>query len=211
MAKDDIITANYVEDLAAGDFNSPEWHKAGPVDIDQRWSGETAPSSQHAEVRILWSNEGLSVRFVCRQIGPPIVNPSPQLEHKTIGLWDRDVCEIFLAPNAETPDRYFEFEAAPSGEWVDLAVQVTPTKCEKDFDFQSHMTVAASLSDDQITIGMRIPWSNNIPKPNSGDEWLVNLFRCVGRGNRRYLAWQPTRTEVPNFHVPESFGRLRFV
>jgi hypothetical protein len=49
-------------------------------------------------------------------------------------------------------------------------------------------------------------------KPKSGDVWLGNLLRCVGRDpDRGYLAWQPTMTEKPNFHVPEKFGEFEFV
>ncbi len=38
-----------------------------------------------------------------------------------------------------------------------------------------------------------------------------NLFRCIGVGNERYLAWQPTGTPEPLFHVPEAFGWIQFV
>jgi hypothetical protein len=29
-----------------------------------------------------------------------------------------------------------------------------------------------------------------------------------GRSPRKYLAWSPTRTAKPDFHVPAAFGRL---
>jgi alpha-galactosidase len=126
------------------------------------------------------------------------------------------VFEIFVAPEASTPNRYFEFEAAPTGEWVDLAISfapggsVAPGKRQTDFEFHSGMTTATSVANGQISVAICIPWSDAIPKPGRGDEWRVNLFRCVGEGDDRYLAWQPTYTAEPNFHVPEAFGRLRF-
>jgi len=73
------------------------------------------------------------------------------------------------------------------------------------------MNVAASVAESKVTIAMQIPWSGFVPKPNRGDAWRVNLFRCVGVGNDRYLAWQPTYTAEPNFHVPEVFGWLEFL
>lgn len=197
-------------DLAALSCEDPEWTKAPPTQITRKWSGENAPESRHAEARILWSEESLAVRFVCRQVEPLIVSANPQLEQKTIGLWDRDVCEIFIAPDLEMPGRYFEFEAAPSGEWVDLAINFTPAGRETDWEFYSGMTTRARLTPEQLTITMQIPWSSSIPRPQPGDEWRVNLFRCIGVGDERYLAWQPTYTLVPNFHVPEVFGQLRF-
>jgi hypothetical protein len=152
----------------------------------------------------------LAVRFVCRQVEPLIVSANPQLDQKTIGLWDRDVCEIFIAPDLEMPGRYFEFEAAPSGEWVDLAISWTPAGRETDWEFHSGMTTNAHLTGEQLTITMQIPWSGSIPRPQPDDKWRINLFRCIGEGDERYLAWQPTYTAVPNFHVPEVFGWLRF-
>lgn len=208
------IRARWIDsDLSVDELDAPEWLLADPVSIERYWSGESAPPSSHAEVRLLWSDLALLLRYVCNQSNAPIVNPTPQILKKTIGLWDRDVCEIFLAPDADSPERYFEFEAAPTGEWVDLAINWKPQGRETDWEFNSGMTVAARNEKDLLAVAIRIPWSTAtqaIPKPRKGDLWRVNLFRCVGTGNSRYLAWQPTLTEEPNFHVPEAFGWLRF-
>ena len=206
------IVAPYVNDaLGAADFDAAVWESCEPVEISHYWSGEPAPPARHAEARICWSNEALHVRFVGAQKEPLIVADTPQTDRKTLGLWDRDVCEIFLAPDAANPARYFEFEAAPTGEWIDLGIVVKPKGRETDWDFSSGFKTAAKVEGDRLLIGMRIPWSDAIPKPVTGDVWRVNLFRCVGpEAPERYLAWLPTRTPEPNFHVPEAFGTLRF-
>jgi len=206
------IEAPYSEvALSVNAFDSPEWSRAQPIQITRTWSGADAPASRHAEARILRTADSLLVRFICGQEEPLIVNSNPQRDVKTLRLWDRDVCEIFLAPDAKTPGRYFEFEASPLGEWVDLAINFNSTGRETDFAFHSGMTAAALVGKDKITIGMEIPWSASLPKPQKGDVWHVNLFRCVGVGDERYLAWQPTYAREPNFHVPEVFGQLRFL
>lgn len=198
-------------DHRADQFDSTDWKKAAPVQLTRYWSGAAAPSGRQAEVRILWSDEALSVRFVCRQTEPLVVNPKPDTSKKTMNLWDRDVCEIFVAPDLTNPHRYFEFEAAPTGEWIDLAIHWKPEGRETDWDFHSGMTAAARIVKDQIIIGMRIPWDDWIHQPQKGERWRVNLFRCVGTGNDRgYIAWQPTRTEQPDFHIPKVFGWLIF-
>jgi hypothetical protein len=121
------------------------------------------------------------------------------------------VCEIFVAPYTDAPERYFEFEAAPTGEWVDLGIVVRPDGRDTDWDFNSGMTAAARVDQDKIIVGIRIPWSESIPRPEKGDTWRANVFRCVGpESPDRYLAWRPTRTPEPNYHVPEVFGLLRF-
>jgi hypothetical protein len=212
MSQQARITAHHANGiLAVNDFNHPEWAAADPVQIMRQWSGEVAPASRHADARIIWTEDALLVRFVCRQEEPLTVNTSPQSRTKTLRLWDKDVCEIFLAPDLSTPQRYFEFEAAPTGEWIDLAIDFTGVSRHTDFEFHSGMTVAAKFCEGQMMIAIRLPWSYSLPKPQRGDTWRVNLFRCVGLGNERYLAWQPTHTPEPNFHVPEVFGWLDFV
>lgn len=198
-------------DLTADQIEHQEWSKAKPVQITRYWSGVEAPKGRHAEARLLWSDEALNVRFVCRQEEPLVVNPTPQTTKKTLGLWDRDVCEIFIAPDLSQPERYFEFEVAPTGEWIDLAIHWKPEGRETDWEFRSDMTAAARIDKDQIMMAMRIPWDDWIHKPQRGERWRVNLFRCIGGGkDRGYLAWQPTRTPEPNFHVPQVFGGLVF-
>jgi hypothetical protein len=206
------LVARYASrSLAVGDFENEIWQSCQRVPIDHFWSGERAPSSRQAEARICWSSESIHVRYVCKQQEPLVVAANPRTDAKTLGLWDRDVCEIFLAPDPANPSRYYEFEAAPTGEWVDLGITLTAAGRETDWDYFSGFTTAARLEGEELTIGMRIPWSESIPKPQAGEIWLANVFRCVGpESPDRYLAWRPTRTEKPNFHVPEAFGELRF-
>ena len=198
-------------EVAAGDLDHPLWLTALPVLIEQYWSGEGAPSARHAEARLLWSDAALSVRFTCPQAEPLVVSNEPQTERKTVGLWNRDVCEIFLAPDPSEPERYFEFEAAPTGEWLDLAIRWGPDERETDWEFSSGMTTASRVGHESIMVAMRIPWTALGRTPRAGECWRGNLFRCVGEGNERgYLAWRPTHTEEPCFHLPAAFGEIRF-
>src|SRR5262245_7278826 len=206
------IEAHYTPvDLKVADFKNVEWSRSQPVQINLYWSGESAPVTRQAEARLVWSKKALQIRFVCHQAEPLVISDKPQFEKKTMGLWDRDVCEIFIAPDPNVIERYFEFEAAPTGEWLDVAIHWSPEGRESDWDFNSHMTTAVEVEKDKITIAMRIPWNQWIHEPQKGERWRVNLFRCLGRDpNRGYLAWQPTGTPQPGFHVPRVFGWLLF-
>jgi hypothetical protein len=208
-----VVTATQVDsDLTAVELDHASWKKAQAIKINRYWSGVQAPKGRTAEARMLWSEVAIHVRYVCNQTEPIVVSDKPIVDKKTIGLWDRDVCEIFLAPDLNVPERYFEFEAAPTGEWIDLAIHTMPDKRETDWEFRSGMSAAARVEKDRVIIGMRIPWDHWIHKPQSGERWRVNLFRCVGSGETRgYLAWRPTLAPEPAFHVPSAFGWLRFV
>lgn len=198
-------------EIDASDFSHEEWERATPVYLTSYWSGQEAPPERHAEARLLWSDEALVVRFICRQSEPLVARHAPQTSEKTRGLWERDVCEIFIAPESNDIEHYFEFEAAPTGEWIDLEIRWKPEARETNWHYRSGMTAAASIEEGRVLIAMRVPWEAFGQRPLTGKPWRGNLFRCVGAGNDRgYLAWQPTRTAQPNFHVPQAFGWLRF-
>ncbi len=198
-------------EILAHDLEHAVWEAARPVGLTRYWSGVFAPPERHAEARAVWSDEALCVRFDCRQAEPPVINRTPQVTQKTNGLWERDVCEIFIAPDAFEPERYFEFEIAPTGEWLDLAIRQLPDRRETDWGYASGMTAAAHIREGRITMAMRLPWQAFGRAPQRDERWRVNLFRCIGSGaGRGYLAWQPTRTAQPNFHVPQAFGWLFF-
>src|SRR4051812_43232435 len=94
-----VAEAKRIElEIRASDMEHPLWKGARPVLIERYWSGEEAPAERQGEARLLWSDAALYVRFVCTQREPLVVSHEPQTAAKTIGLWHRDVCEIFLAP-----------------------------------------------------------------------------------------------------------------
>lgn len=218
----DIAVASYFDGDVVPTFDDAAWMKCAPVPIARYWSGADAPSARQAEARVLWTDDALYVRFYGRQDEPLIVNDTPQTDGKTLGLWNRDVCEIFVAPFADEPHTYFEFEVAPTGEWVDLKVEWSPHERRTDWDYASGILVETRIETGAVTMMMRVRWKKafGVSRPQVDDEWRANFFRCVGADKadgandddgRGYLAWQPTYTAKPGFHVPQAFGRLRFV
>ena len=203
--------ARLQEDFRISEFHNDNWRPARAVIIDKYWSGETAPAGRRFNTKLLWSDTALYVRFEATQSEPLVISDEPKLKSKTIGLWDRDVCEIFIAPDKFEPRKYFEFEIAPSGEWLDLALDYKVKERKIDWDFNSGMQSGAKLEKNRVLMAVKIPWKAFGAIPQPGDIWLGNLFRCVGEEpGRGYLAWQPTLTEVPNFHIPGRFGQFVF-
>lgn len=193
-------------------ISHPAWDGAEPVKVATYWSGEDAPVGRHFEARSLWSDDGLAIRFIANQTEPLVINPNPDLSVKTMELWERDVCEIFIAPYAPQPRRYFEFEVAPTGEWIDLEVYRHPDRRETDWDYRSGIEAFAKIEDGHVVMSAFLPWKAFGTIPSGGEAWKGNLLRCVGTGESRgYLAWRPTLTQTPDFHVPEVFGDFRFV
>lgn len=199
------------KDFDVKKLDAKEWQKAGVVNVDRYWSGEAAPAGRAFGARLLWSDAALYVRFEAKQTEPLVVSDKPDLSKKTLKLWDRDVCEIFIAPDKAARNKYFEFEIAPTGEWIDLGIEVKPNERLTDWEYRSNMTSAARIDKEKIVMAIKIPFASLGNKPRAGDVWLGNLFRCVGTDpTRGYLAWQPTKTKEPAFHVPSAFGEFHF-
>lgn len=208
---DKIKIPHIKNDFSVNELDNKTWNKAKTIEVKKYWSGADAPDGRQFNAKILWSNNALYVRFEANQNEPLIVSDAPNLTVKTRGLWDRDVCEIFLAPRREDFRHYYEFEIAPTGEWIDLGIYQMPDKRETDFNYNSGMESVARIEKDKIVSAIKIEWKAFGKTPETGDIWMGNIFRCVGAGaTRGYLAWQPTMTKEPSFHVPEKFGELEF-
>lgn len=199
-------------DFSVQELDHKSWEKADEISIEKYWSGENAPVGRHFKAKLLWSNLALYVRFEANQNESLIISEKPNLQTKTKGLWDRDVCEIFVAPNRNAPRKYFEFEIAPNGEWLDLEIYQKSASRETDFEYVSGLKSVAKIEKEKVLMAIKIGWKAFAKKPKAGDIWLGNIFRCVGSGETRgFLAWSPTETNAPNFHVPEKFGAFQFV
>lgn len=211
--KDSHLKVLHIDkDFPITELQNETWNLAKDITIDKYWSGKTAPAGRFVKARLLWSDTAVYVRFVAVQTEPLIVSHPPNLATKTNGLWDRDVCEIFIAPDKNNSDKYFEFEIAPNGEWIDLAIEIVAGKRSTDFDYHSGMESAAQIDNGKVVMAIKVPFKALDETPKAGDIWRGNLFRCVGKGpDRGYLAWQPTMTAKPNFHVPEKFGEFEFL
>src|SRR5690606_38071278 len=134
------------------------WNIGNAIPITRYWNGEDALPARHAAARMHWSDEYLYVRFDAAQNETLIVSDSPTLDTKTHGLWDRDVCELFIAPDASRPERYYEFETAPTGEWIDLLIEHGPDGHTADLEYASGFVSHSAIENDRILIAMKIGW-----------------------------------------------------
>jgi alpha-galactosidase len=187
--------------------SAPEWQSARPVRFCSDWQGKNPDPALETEVRVLWSPASLYLKFVCRYRELFVFedsDPNGRRDH----LWDRDVAEAFLQPDPSVERRYKEFEVSPNGMWIDL--DVSPSGLA---DLKSGLTrsvqvdVQRKIWTAELAIPMRSLTANFDPEK----AWRANFYRVEGKTeSRQYMAWQPTHTPQPNFHVPKAFGTLRF-
>jgi hypothetical protein len=130
-------------------------------------------------------------------------------------LWDRDVVEVFLGDDWKNIRHYREYEIAPTGERVDLAINLDGggegRAWNSGWDTRARIDEAAKV----WYAAARIPLASvSSSKVVPGTRWRMNLYRIDGDGpdpQRRFLCWQQTcaGNRDPN-HVPEAFGTLVF-
>jgi len=183
------------------------WEKANPITFCADWQGKSPDPARETEVRVLWTNRTLYLRFACHYVELHTFadsDPNGRRDH----LWDRDVAEVFLQPDPSRERYYKEFEIAPNGMWIDLDVSPGPLQ-----DLKSGMksSVWVDSAQDVWFAEAAIPFKSLTASFDPQHVWRVNFYRVEGvREPRSYLAWQPTHSPQPNFHVPSAFGRLRF-
>ncbi len=206
------ITAHFQSDPLplAAELSHPAWQRAAAYPLDRSWTGDLAPPGIDTDARVLWTAEHLWFAFDCRFTELDIdVVFDPAVERRA--LWERDVCEAFVRSPKEPPDSYKEFEVAPTGQWCDLAIR--HPRVDVDASWQSGMATAAVIDPEgsRFCAVMRIPFAAFGVTPEAGDRWHANLFRiCLFDGTRQYLAFAPTNTATPDFHVPGRFVELVF-
>jgi alpha-galactosidase len=202
------VAANLTAPIDAAGFpSSTAWERAAPIRFDADWQGKNADPPRSTEVRLLWTNTTLYIRFVARYRDISVF-PDADPNGRRDKLWDRDVAEVFLQPDPSNLRRYKEFEVSPNGLWIDLDID---NGALQDLKSGLHRRVSLNEPAKTWTAKLAIPMKSLLPHFDPRAIWRVNFYRVEGPSEPRfYSAWRPTNTLQPNFHVPELFGYLKF-
>lgn len=132
-------------------------------------------------------------------------------------IYDEEVVELFLAPGAADPVRYYEFEVSPNGVLFDAEI-INPTSQRADIQVRPEWNCtgiqwAAERCDVENwwTAVLIIPWSAVAPPGQLPSIWRANFYRIERpRGQPpEFSCWSPTHTDPADFHKPAYFGRLQ--
>ena len=196
------------------DPRSATWAHASSAWITRDCTHQIDYPKLKTEVRAFWTDTDLYLLFICPYHELNLWLPADNSQDR-LKLWDRDVVEFFLGDNWTDIKKYREFEIAPTGDWVDLDIDIGKDTYDPKWnsgwerqgriDKQHHVWYAAA----------RVPLRSVSEKEVvAGTKWRANLYRIDGLGEdpvRRFMCWQPTCVvnRDPN-HVPENFGTLIF-
>jgi hypothetical protein len=183
------------------------WERAPAIRFERDWRGEQSDPQRATEVRLLWNEQTLFLRFLAsyRELH---VFPDARADGWRDELWERDVAEAFLQPDANYARVYKELEVSPNGYWIDLNIaHGGKEEMRSGLRRRVAQDAAARMWTAELAVPMRSLTTAFDPKRS----WRANFFRVEGKTEPRfYSAWSPTLTQAPNFHVPEAFGHLIF-
>lgn len=202
-------------------WDAPAWAGAETVELDQHRS-EGSGHRPRTRARLLWTPEALCgifrvddrwVRCVHTGFGQPVY---------------RDSCvELFLEPPGGVG--YWNFEWNAGGAM--LASRVTdPTRTPEGLKAAAPLNGAEARSvgiraslpaivDPELagpltwTLAFALPFrlfaGAGAAPPSPGDVWRGNLYKCGdATSHPHWVSWAPLPER--NFHLPASFGALRF-
>ncbi len=125
-------------------------------------------------------------------------------------LWEEEAVELFIAPGADDPSEYFEFEVNPLGALWDGRV-LSPNRVRDDAWRNEPAWNCPGISWGACRIEggwmARIAFDLAEISGPAPDVWRFNAYRIHRPGSCILGAAFPTGE--PNFHCPRKFGLLR--
>lgn len=202
-----------------GVLDEPDWSPSTATHLVS-WDG-----LQRDDPRTLawmrWDETNLYVAFDSTD---PNVHAEPLVRDAPI--YNGEVVEVFIDPRGQAAG-YYEFEVNAAASTFDAYFPAhrdqVPGFDAKSWDCAGIATAANVVGtlnfngdiDTSWTAELAIPFAaldeaGNRP-PQVGQTWRMNLYRTEHTPEGiYYLAWSPTLTSKPDFHVPSQFGTVLF-
>lgn len=188
-----------------GSLDDAAWSRATPISFDTDYKGRSTGITTKA--RFVWSASAFYAGFEVEGTAFAVDTSHPT-DRDRARLYEEDCVELFIGPDPAQRTRYFEIEVGPFGHFLDLAID-RPAKRE-DVGWNSGLKVGVKRDPAARRAVIEISLNNgDITKALvQGAKLPFAVYRMEGKVDRKHLAWSPTLTDKPSFHVPERFGTL---
>src|SRR5437879_10878124 len=175
------------------DPDSATWSHAASGCIEKDCTHQINYPKLRTEVRGFWTDSYLYLLFISPYSELNLWLPANNSKDR-LKLWDRDVVEFFLGDDWKDIKHYREFEIAPTGDWVDLAIDLN--KNSYDAKWQSGWQRKGRI-DEKAHVwyaAARVPLPAVSQQPvKPGPKWRANPYPNDGLGPDRhghFLGWQ---------------------
>ncbi|MGC3944895.1 MAG: carbohydrate-binding family 9-like protein [Chryseolinea sp.] len=203
-----------------GNWNKLPWKNIQPVKIENRM-GDEPRFKPVTEAKACYDSASIYVIF---RVQDKFVK-STVTEYN--GNVSGDSCvEFFFSPDTNHPDHYFNLEINAGGTpliffitkpWTDVLRLPEDAISQIEIAHSLPKKVDPEIADAVIwTIEYRIPLRMlrrfaNVTLPEKGVVWPANFYKTGSKtSNPHYYTWSPVSNPVPNFHLPQYFGRIAF-
>ncbi len=121
------------------------------------------------------------------------------------GLWEEDVAELFIAPDAT--ERYWELNLSPDGAWwccefesprVRASAPAPKTDCVRTWAERGESSWCVALGISLNSLGLEREFYSSS---------RANVTAIVGQQMREYFSWNDLSPQNHDFHVPQQFAR----
>lgn len=198
------------------------WKPAKPLAL-KHYMGEKPQHFPQVQAKLAYDSEALYVIF---QVHDRYVRAVAQKNQDSVY---KDSCvEFFFTPHTDVAQGYFNLEMNCGGTML-LHYQLDPRGnsmrlseadlAQIDVKHSLPKIVDPEITEPtQWTVAYRLPldifskyFPGDLQRPAAGVSWRANLYKCADdTSHPHWLTWSPVDFERPDFHRPQSFGRLEF-
>lgn len=175
---------------------------------------------QATQVRILYDDQNLYLQFLCED--KHIF--AQYTEHNGPVCLDSCV-EAFIMVDPTNGPGYFNLEINCCGHiHMGYGVQ-RADRTLMDEKTARRMTIKTSIASDtklespddngwwvaaKLPLALLREFTGKTIAPHAGTIWKANFYRCGGKTDDQFAAWNTLACPNPDFHRPEYFGDLKF-
>lgn len=201
-------------------WDKPQWRNTKAININN-YLGEMPKFQPSVQAKMMYDDENIYVIF---HVNDRYVRCVAKETNDSV--WVDSCVEFFFAPDTQVPERYFNLEVNCGGTPL-MHYNIVPRKDIKTLDVNDikKIEIAHTLPkkiDPEITepvtwsIEYKIPLAmisrySKITYPKSGVIWRANFYNCAEKNsNPHFITWAKITNSVPDFHLPQFFGILKF-
>lgn len=208
--------------LPKGDegWDTSPW-KDIPAELLRNHMGKKPDHFPKTEVKIAYDDTAIYVMF---RVEDRYVR-AVAAEHQD-NVWADSCVEFFFTPDADVSKGYFNLEMNCGGTMLfhfqpgagKDRIVIPKNKCDTIRRAHSLPRIVDPEIKEPVTwtVEYRLPIPLlkkycRVIMPAPRVEWRANFYKCADNTSHpHWLTWSPVHSPKPNFHLPQSFGILKF-
>lgn len=193
------------------------WPAIPSLSIDQ-FPWYESGNQQATQIKLAYTDKALLIHIEAEDS----YSYAQQTELNHMLICEDSCVEFFFSPSGQLGSHYINLEINCCGTLhlaygpdrhsrkfipLELAAEI-----DRDCSIKSPVKIE-STDDQHWSAQITLPFAtierftNETLNPN---KWFANFYRCGGRTEPQYAAWNMIDSKEPDYHRPESFGELFF-